>query len=443
MRQWSIIAVSWHSVATSMRSHSFSVLPIIILGIVFLSYGSPTLATPTITWSERPLTITVRAGTATSVSVELEASRDLAGVTLSVVPELASFVSVYPTTFPTLVAGEPQTVSLGISVPAGMLLDTYEGTLHVKQGKRTLASPLSLSVDVVEAEFELVDLGPSLAHAINDSGQIVGANETNALYWENPYSAPISLTTPPGLPPRAEAINELGQMVGGQWPQAVFWNSHNTAAVYLNAYTATDINDFGQIVGYDPYVPLYWESSTSPPITLNGNFAVAKINNAGQMIGTSITSGGNVYAVFWEDSTSPAINLGTPVGSVHSQGYGINNAGQLAGEAVLADGTWLPVFWPSSASQPTVLATLGGTYNHCWRINDAGKIVGVAQTVDGINHAVVWDASTGSILDLNSVIPSDTNWVLNEARDYNAAGVIVGDGTLNGAARAFALVPSD
>ena len=74
---------------------------------------------------------------------------------------------------------------------------------------------------------------------------------------------------------------------------------------------------------------------------------------------------------------------------------------------------------------------------------DAGKIVGVAQTVDGINHAVVWDASTGSILDLNSVIPSDTNWVLNEARDYNAAGVIVGDGTLNGAARAFALVPSD
>ena len=45
----------------------------------------------------------------------------------------------------------------------------------------------------------------------------------------------------------------------------------------------------------------------------------------------------------------------------------------------------------------------------------------------------------GVLIDLNSLIPASSGWVLTEARGINESGQIVGTGVLNGQERAFLL----
>ena len=52
-------------------------------------------------------------------------------------------------------------------------------------------------------------------------------------------------------------------------------------------------------------------------------------------------------------------------------------------------------------------------------------------------HAFQWQ--NGTMTDLNDLLPSGSGWVLNWAYALNNGGVIVGDGTFNGAPRAFRL----
>jgi hypothetical protein len=45
------------------------------------------------------------------------------------------------------------------------------------------------------------------------------------------------------------------------------------------------------------------------------------------------------------------------------------------------------------------------------------------------------------MLDLNSLIPANSGWVLQFANGINDQGQIVGEGTLNGQAEGFLLTP--
>ena len=56
-----------------------------------------------------------------------------------------------------------------------------------------------------------------------------------------------------------------------------------------------------------------------------------------------------------------------------------------------------------------------------------------------VYHAVIY--SNGKLTDLNSLIPSGSGWVLTAATGVNAAGEIVGYGTLKSMQHAFLLKP--
>ena len=45
------------------------------------------------------------------------------------------------------------------------------------------------------------------------------------------------------------------------------------------------------------------------------------------------------------------------------------------------------------------------------------------------------------MLDLNSLLPADSGWHLMEARGINNQGMIAGTARINGALRAFLLIP--
>jgi len=112
-----------------------------------------------VTWHPSSLSQTVFIGTSSSVDVAFTSDGDLEDVTLSVVPELASIVSVSPSTFPVIKAGETQTVTITFSATDDAEVQTLLGTIHLKQGSRTIAQPLPVSVQI-QARVITVDGNP-------------------------------------------------------------------------------------------------------------------------------------------------------------------------------------------------------------------------------------------------------------------------------------------
>jgi probable HAF family extracellular repeat protein len=267
-----------------------------------------------------------------------------------------------------------------------------------------------------------IDLGTvgglqGIALGVNSAGQIVGSTTpttavapTHATYWSGIGGLPADLGTLPGLP-NSDAIN---------------------------------INAGGQIVGYsyigsgDSVRATFWASSSASPIdlgTLGGAIGYAySLNDSGQIVGHSSTSGGELHATLWNSSTSAPIDLGT-LGGTRSLGRDINDAGVVVGSSQLADGAIRAFLWDGSIHP---LDTLGGGSDQAWSLNDAGQVVGQSSSPEGDLRAVLWTHS--GITDLNtSMDSSGIGWIIRDARGINDAGQIVGSGVANGQSHAVLL----
>ena len=111
--------------------------------------------------------------------------------------------------------------------------------------------------------------------------------------------------------------------------------------------------------------------------TLGGSDSLANgINDAGQIIGWSHTSGGESHAVLWENGESAPKDLGI-LGGNNSTAYEINGAGQIVGGSdITGDLLYHAVRWQNGVMQD--LGTLGGSESEAFGINEAGQIVGVS-----------------------------------------------------------------
>jgi len=132
--------------------------------------------------------------------------------------------------------------------------------------------------------------------------------------------------------------------------------------------------------------------------------------------------------------------LGT-LGGKNSYAVAINEDGLVVGSANKADGTTHAFLFDDGNMRD--LGTLGGNNSDAFGINEHARIVGRAQfaTDDPRTHAFFLGRC--QMIDLNSSIPSDSGWVLQEARAINEDGEIVGIGQHQGQTHSFLLVPKD
>ena len=166
-------------------------------------------------------------------------------------------------------------------------------------------------------------------------------------------------------------------------------------------------------------------------------FAYA-INDGGVITGTrqvGLTS----RAFTWSAGGSPT-DLPS-LGGNTSEGNGINNQGDVVGDSfrgALLDE--IAVYWPASGT-PVDLGTLGGLTSSARDINNHRQIVGYARNAAGASRAFLSEAGA-AMVDLNTLLPADSGWVLLSANAINDAGQIAGEGIFDGDVRAFLLTPA-
>lgn len=142
--------------------------------------------------------------------------------------------------------------------------------------------------------------------------------------------------------------------------------------------------------------------------TLGGTISTAKdINNAGQVIGSSWTTGNSgSFATLWSDTTTSSPSPSILAGS-SSVVNAINSSGQIAGNTVVHFDSW-NWGWRASVwngSELTTLGVLPGTvHSDAWAINSSGQIAGrsIIDPFNGSYHATVWTGTVPTDLGADS-----------------------------------------
>ena len=136
-----------------MKSKFFLIL---VLGLLILPLYVQEQIQHTIVWDPDRIELKGFPGTSSIAQATFTANQDLSDVELWIVSELGQFIEVEPNHFEIIKGGVPYSVQLFLSLPSYSALGGYEGTLHIREGKRTLPQSLKISLFVEMPTSEII-----------------------------------------------------------------------------------------------------------------------------------------------------------------------------------------------------------------------------------------------------------------------------------------------
>jgi probable HAF family extracellular repeat protein len=208
----------------------------------------------------------------------------------------------------------------------------------------------------------------------------------------------------------AVAINEAGQIAGTRGIRHGQTEDQKAFTWYKG--TTTDLADFR---GF-------------------GGSIANDINNRGQVVGTSPTSGntasGFPHAVLWD--RSGVVDLGTLPGAVPSLSHAnaINERGQIAGvsSSAIDFGNDHAVVWQNGRIRDLGASPRGAS--NALGINDQGDAVGSSQGYDAHPRATLW--TKGAVTDLGLIRAPTTAWQSTSTTVVRWSVRVVGRTIVNG-----------
>ena len=324
---------------------------------------------------------------------------------------------------------------------------------------------LALATLAPAQTYQITDLGPlagapTFATAISESGVISGyaqvdANSARAWVWRDGFGM-TDLGSFGGADNRAFAVGLDGKVYG---------YAQNAGGVQRGfAWDNGVLTDVGSVVAGDA---VNVEAANGPGVlagttttggaalgfTLSGGVmttlpalagaplpatsAAYDINDAGRVVGASGWIYGGTRA-FRTDAGGALVSLGT-LGANDSTATAINASGQVVGYSTATNNETHAFIFNDGPGLTDLGVLPGGDDSRAWGMNDAGDAVGTADIVaPAQQRATLWLAG-GGLKDLNNLIPLNSGWLLEEARDINNSGDIVGFGTIGGQQHAFLL----
>jgi probable HAF family extracellular repeat protein len=289
--------------------------------------------------------------------------------------------------------GEP--AWLGAEDEIGSANDINKGRRAVGYVRADPAAPSTAVVWMKGASTPLESLGgeASVALAINDKNAIVGWSTT------------------------AEAGDPEGRVHACLWFKGEVTDLGSLGGDDGDSY-ATDINNEGQIVG----------GANPQP----GNIPAG--TDAAQ---TTFELYPDVHAVLWNGDS--VTDLGT-LGGEGSIATAINDNLQIVGSSLQAEGGSRAFLWEDDEMTNLGVLAEGGDASYATDINSAGQVVGLVEGYGDLARvAFLWQ--NGEMIDLNTLIPADSGWVLLGATAINDAGQIVGFGLGPDGQEIFLLTP--
>jgi probable HAF family extracellular repeat protein len=310
---------------------------------------------------------------------------------------------------------------------------------------------ISAALGSANTIYSITNLGgmggsESNAFAINAGGTAVGWAETPTgsyqAFVSNNGGALQNLSAPSASDIYAYGINGSGTVAGTAYvngqPHGLIWNGSTLVDLGAGTY-GTGINDAGAVVGGNGAAFLYSNGVLEDLGTLPGGAwsAAYGVNDAGTVVGYGTLASGICRGFIWTASGGM-----TPIGTfggANSYANAVNAGGEVVGEASLASG-YENAFVDIGGVMKD-LGTLAGGNSWAYGINDSGSIVGYSWSPTGANPTAFL-YSNGSMVDLNSLLPTGSGWQLLEAYGINDSGDIVGSGLFDGVASSFLLTPA-
>lgn len=116
-----------------------------------------------VSWAPTSISQSLRVGGTREVTVAFTAGVDAGNVDVWIVPALSPYIELRPTSFPSLTKGGRYEISLTLSAASDSPIGGVDGTVHLRQGQNTLASPLPIQLDIQpasEMSFTILDVTP-------------------------------------------------------------------------------------------------------------------------------------------------------------------------------------------------------------------------------------------------------------------------------------------
>ncbi len=324
---------------------------------------------------------------------------------------------------------------------------------------------LALAAFASAQTYQITDLGPlsgapTFATAISESGVISGyaqpdANSARAWVWRDGFGM-TDLGSFGGADNRAFAVGMDGKVYGyaqnaGGVQRGFSWD--NGVLTDIGSVVAGDAVNVSAANGPGVLAGTTTTGGAALGFTMTGGVmtllpalagaplpatsAAYDINDTGRVVGAAGWIYGGTRA-FRTDAGGALVSLGT-LGANDSTATAINASGQVVGYSTATNNETHAFIFNDGTGMTDLGILPGGDDARAWGMNDAGDAVGTADIVaTAQQRATLWPAG-GAIKDLNNLIPLNSGWVLEEARDINNSGDIVGFGTIGGQQRAFLL----